>query len=1401
MHTIPLTRVFLSSPADVTTEREIADRVIARLDGIWQAHVRLSAVRWERHHYEAARSFQEAIGAMSAYDIVIGIVWKRIGSELAGDSFSRPDGSPYESGTVFEIETALASSNSSGRPKVYAFRCTRPVTFAAGSWQDDQRQYEALTGWWNRTFRDEAGHYRRGYHEFATSEQFEQILEKLLEAYLREAGLIPSGPAWDVATKGSPYPGLLPYDRDHSNVFFGRALAVAGALEELKAAAARETPALFIVGPSGSGKSSLARAGLVPYFRGAQIAGIDFWRYLLIEPAKDGIAALAQRLYAQDALPELATGPQSTPQSLAVLLRQAPDAAAEAVKWALGAAARAEHDSIGGGKRPVGKLLIVLDQMETVLDDPDRQTVAAFLRAVVQNEASWLIATLRSDRYADLQLDPDFMAVRRRGALFDLPPPGPSEIADIIRGPARAASLAFEEKDGVSLAKRIGAAVSGADALPLLQMTLAQLFETRERDTLTYAAYEAMGELEGAIAAHADDVFRSVTPEGQARLDAVLRQLVADIDDNGRLTIRTPERSAVASDPASQELVTKMTEGRLLAVADGGVRVAHEALLRRWQRAAESPALQPAAIRLRRQIEPSFKTWQATGKGSDLLPSGTTLAAAETIVCDHPGALPPEIDGYVRLSVEAARSRAQADVRRARRRAYVAIGVAAMLASLGLMVFRLYNEASHNFTMALLTKADQLLVEEKPTQAALVAGSLVASDAPHKFLSALGLAPVSNDEAVRIKTIARIAGPASSIPLRTFKREHGATAVEFSPDGKRFAVGYGSGDVILFKADGAGPEIHLQGHHGRVGAVRFSPDGRWLASTTGTEVLLWDLAEKRVRPVCDRESSITDVSFDPAGHYLAWTTKDGRVSLWDRNTGARTSFADHKRWALAIDFSADGTLLASSGDDGVIVVRDTKDWSVRRRIVTGRVDLVGLSFSPDGKRIATASLAGPVDVWTLDHERPETSGIAVTGPNDKRWKVRFSPDGRWLAVASWNGSVRMLDGATLQYRGTIDGNDHRINGAAFASDSSRLLTAAESGAVRLWDLASLHPMFDVTPDNARETIIGAYSRDGTRFLTGGKDGLARIYRVDDQGSLHFVCAVEHRNWVIGAAFSPDGKEAVSIGLAEGEITEDVIKRWDTKSCRIAETALDRERRYVQGIAYSPVGRRVAWATRSGQIWISDLDANVPPTPLPQVHTAIVAEMDFSPDGKYLVSGGRDRRVIVWDVAAKTVFKELRGHSGAVNTAKFSPTGNIVASGGSENQILVWDITRADPLITTLGVKGGVNRLAFNASGTVLAVGSDARYISMWSVGNWEKIFQLNTLVGVRSVFGFHPVRGDLAFDGENGMVRVLPQTDSTSARPPSGELRGMDAHFDDMPANINNDGAAGTIRLDGPACS
>jgi WD40 repeat protein len=176
----------------------------------------------------------------------------------------------------------------------------------------------------------------------------------------------------------------------------------------------------------------------------------------------------------------------------------------------------------------------------------------------------------------------------------------------------------------------------------------------------------------------------------------------------------------------------------------------------------------------------------------------------------------------------------------------------------------------------------------------------------------------------------------------------------------------------------------------------------------------------------------------------------------------------------------------------------------------------------------------------------------------------------------------------------------------------------------------------------------------------------------------------------------------------------------------------------------------------------------------------VFKLDFSPAGKLLASAGRDRRVIIWDVEQQKISYDLGGvHQQRVTTVRFSPDGRLVASGGPEDHVFIWDLRKQNPLIKTLDVAGGSNELSFNQDGSVLAVGSDARYISQWSVPSWEKIFQLNALVGVRSVFGFHPTRGDLAFDGENGLIRILPKRAAAEALPrTSAVLDGLDVHFD-----------------------
>lgn len=1417
MPDLPRIRVFVSSPSDVEDERKIVERVVVRLDGIWKGHVRLDANLWEHDHYEAVRSFQESIGEMAAFDIVIGIVWKKLGSPLPPDRFRREDGSSYESGTVFELESAIACGKERGEPAVYVFRKMEAVTYTAAGVDEERRQHESLKAWWNRTFLDDQGHFKRGYQEFLTLDELEHSLENLLEHYLRKKSLIPAGLAWDIEAKGSPYPGLLPYDGEYSEVFFGRALAVAAAMEELRAAASREAPVLLIVGPSGSGKSSLARAGLAPHFNGQHIAKVNFWRKLVLGPAQDLFLVFAQRLYAEGALPELAASPQPTPEAFAALALRSPEDASLAIKWGLNSVAKLMP--VGGVQLPVGRLLLVLDQLETLLDSAQHRELSRFVRALVKSETTWLVGTLRTDRYADLQLEPDLLDLRRRGAMYDLPPPGPSEIADIIKGPARAAGLDFEESEGKSLAKVINGAVSGADALPLLQMTLARLFDSRDGYKLTFTAYEAMGGLEGAIAAHAEAVFGTVSPEGQVTLDALLRSLVADIDADGRLTIRTPPRAAVTGDEPSRELVDKLTEGRLLVNSDGGVRIAHEALLRRWRRATKSPALQPEAIRLRRQIEPNFEVWQRTGLDNDLLQAGTTtIAAAETIVRTHPGAFPPDLEAYIRHSLEFAKMQAQAqqdkaeaDAKRARRRAYTAMVIAVAFAGLALVAFVIYIEAQENFTLALLTKAEQYLLDERPDQALVAASAAEDSDDLSHRLKSLSNSDKGNDELVRSNTIVTIASPASKVPIRTLTlpAQGEAHAVAISNDGRLLAIGDEKGQVTVARTDASGNEYYLHLNKQPIKSIKFSNNDRWIATASGEDVLrLWNLQTNETRVLCGHHAQLNDVAFDPTGRYVASASNDGQIIVWDLANFKRIVSLDYTGngkkvlgWALALEFSHGGDLLASSDDLGNVFMRSTSDWKIRKVISTGRTDLISLSFNSNDTWVATASIEGPLDLWDVN-----TGGKvkSITDHRNKLMRVRFSPDGRTLAAATWDGMVRLWSArpesqpaATepiFPYAGTINGNDHWVTDIAFSKDGHLLATAGEAGSVRLWDMRNLSPMFYTTQDDRRETLSGSYSPNGSEFVSGGRDGFANLYNVDHQGLLKFHCSVKHEDWVNTVAFSHDGNLVVSSGTVEGS-SDNTIKIWNSSDCSMRQeigVASD----VVEVVAFAPNGSQIAWATMKGDVRISGLGPEPKTITLPHIHDGRVRALCFSPDGRLLASAGQDRKVVVWNMQKSAVDRVLQGHEERVTGAAFSPNGQIIATSGEDNHVFIWDLRRsANSPMARLRVRGGASGLpVFSPEGKFLAIGADARFISVWSLQNLEEVFELDALVGVRGAFGFRRARGDFAFDGENGTVRILPQLllnlsekhplYETKVRDVRAVLEGTDVFFDEIKSNV-----------------
>ncbi len=851
----PLSNSQQPSPSDVADERALAAQVIERLNGLHHDQVILEAVLWEQRVYDANRSFQDQITAMQEMDLVVGILWKRVGSELPPERFQREDGSAYESGTVFELEAALACD---GDMPVYVFKKTAPVFYSKETVDDERHQADLLDAWWDRTFHDAERHFLRGFEPFSSPEAFDQRLTVAINDWLDTTGLVPKGPIWDMA-KDTPYPGLRAYDSNRAGVFFGRDLAIGEAIGLLLQNINREyrRPVLLIIGASGSGKSSLARAGIVPRLIAPGIvSGIDKWQTVLVEPTGDALGELASRLY--EALPELSGSPQATPEEWVALVVKEPATAGQSVRWALKQTNLAQQTK---------QLILVLDQLETLIDDTARDAFALAIRSLVEQAGVWLVATLRSDHYASLQNQPVLLALKRSGVVYDLPPPGKAEIGEIVRGPTWAAGLLLEEKETRSLAAELAAATPSADALPLLQMSLSRLFDERRENLLTLDAFDAMGGVEGAIAAHAQGVFARLGQKARHELPSLIEELTRDVtcraDGTITFTARVANGRVFESTPARRKLVKAFVEDRLLVRGHGqNFRIAHEAILRHWQDGKEClDAIAQAELRKARRHQAMFSF------AALIFLVGAAAAAY----------LYSTAKEQTRLAEQQA---AIADSRR------------------------------------LAAQADAIL-ERYPQRAGLLAVEAIKTNKDN------GVIPEAE------QALGNVVNSIPGIGLGG--HTNGMIALTIDPRGRWLVTRGNDGTVRLWDLSAEELARPLSGHDAKITSVVVDSQGRWLVTGSNDTVRLWDLTaddpSQNGRVLHgDKSSTGTTVKISPQGRWLVTGGNDDTVRLWDLSADDPTQFPrilrgyEHSKKTTAI--GPQGRWLATSGEDNTVRLWD-----------------------------------------------------------------------------------------------------------------------------------------------------------------------------------------------------------------------------------------------------------------------------------------------------------------------------------------------------------------------------------------------------------------------------------------------------------------------------------------------
>jgi len=633
MAELPILKIFLSSPGDVAEERALAEIVFRRLADEFADTVSLKLVIWEHEPVFGHANFQEQIERTKDCDLVVSILWSRLGTRLPS-AFAPAAGEPAPTGTEFEIDDALAAHKVSGKPKLLIYRRVPGPQVGLGSTDFAERtdQYQRLDEYVQRKFYAD-GVVVVSHRTFNDSHSFERYLSEHVRSWLSEQihSQHPDGfrPLW----RGeSPFRGLQSFEASHQAIFFGRSEAVGDLIRRIRETETAPSDGsverlLLVQGMSGAGKTSLFKAGLLPFLELRPIEGVARWTTILIRPSESdptmgnfgALGVLASRLCeAVPTIERLGT----TPQKLAQTLFDRPEEAAAKIEVCIAA----DADGAGIELQRV-RLLIYIDQLEEAFALPDSSAVAgpllALMVALAHLKSVWITATMRSDFVYRLEAYPDLMLCLGRSPPYTLLPPRPDELAEMIREPAKAAGLIWEERDGVSLDQELLRDASGnPESLPLLEYTLAELYERRKGRLLRWSDYE--GGLRGALISAADEVVSGASGDVDAAFRDVMRELVGVAED-GAATRRYASLARFLDGTAARGLLDRLVARRLCVTNDEGhgegpvAYLAHEALIRSWPRAQDWLQRETTLLRMRDEVARDAGVWEFHQRADDWL--------------------------------------------------------------------------------------------------------------------------------------------------------------------------------------------------------------------------------------------------------------------------------------------------------------------------------------------------------------------------------------------------------------------------------------------------------------------------------------------------------------------------------------------------------------------------------------------------------------------------------------------------------------------------------------------------------------------------------------------------------------------------------------------------------------
>jgi WD40 repeat protein/DNA-binding SARP family transcriptional activator len=1110
-----------------------------------------------------------------------------------------------------------------------------------------------------------------------------------------------------------PFKGLASFDVEDARFFFGRERLVAEMVARLAGA-----PLMGIVGPSGSGKSSALRAGLLPALADGVLPGSERWTLALMRPGEHPLHSL--------------------------------------------------HDAVTAAA-PDGRLVIAVDQFEELFvacrDENER---AAFVDGLVRSardprRRAIVLVAVRADFYGRCAAYPELW--RLLGS--NQAPVGPmrrDELRRAIELPAQQAGLQVEP----DLTQALIADVEGQPgALPLLSTSLLELWQRRDGRVLALRGYEESGGVHGAVARLAERAYGSLDPNRQPLARAVLLRLAGE--GEGDAAVRARVGLDEFGDDA-RAVLDELIDSRLLTVSEGEVEIAHEALLREWPRLRGWLEDDAEGRHLQRHLRAAAAEWEADGRDRSELYRGARLSAARDWAADHD----PELSARERAFLH---DSAAAGERAHRRLQVVLAGVAALLVLAVIAGAVALNERGKARDKAVAADAQRLgaqaLAEDDLDRSLLLARQGVALDdslQTHgnllatllKSPAAIGVLRGDGDGLINLdlspdrRTLAYIEndGTLRFVDRRTRHPTASPVAVpghsgcvidslvrfdhlQYSPDGSRIAVG--ACKPVILDATTHRVQAHLQIGSDRFGrlvyGLRFSPDGRTLyaavALTPNRGTLLLRLDGHTGRRLSG-ELRDRDVAFG-----MLMLSRNGRGLVTTNSAATETVVRDARTLRALRRVPVSGSHAALSPDDRTMLVGGA-DGSVRfADLVTGEVrtandrhdDVVERGiFSADGRFAITAAKDGRIIVWDV---RRAAAGEVLEGHKGRITALAISRDSSTLYSSALDGKVLVWDLAGTRRLGRPFkvGLDRfgELPRYALSPDGRILAVGRPDGTVGLFDAGTLRPIsrFPVVPGKGASVVGMGWVPGGRLIVVGGDDGFLAL--VDPLRGRIVKRLYGHRagartgnlHGVFTPGISADGRMMVT------GADDSTVRTWALPSGRPIGTPLKLP--FVGDVSMSPDGTTIAVTvpegTRDPGVRIFDATTHRRLADLSE-DESVWDLVRFTPDGRFLVGGSWKGWVRLWSTQTwKPATRILRGHAGAVLWESMSPNGRTLATGGADGTVRLWDLPTQRPIGAPLpGLPGRGTVAQFTPDGKSLFAITDAGRAYRWDVrpSSWER---------------------------------------------------------------------------------